>query len=93
MSFLLRAYNSSLARRPLATQMATAGTLPGMIRFGRESECDVAFLFGSGDVLAQQAIERKGAKHDVRAYSQETRRLVLTMSTVRANSAINIVRR
>ncbi|KAM0752217.1 integral membrane protein [Meredithblackwellia eburnea MCA 4105] len=46
MASLLRAYNTSLIRRPYATGSASA-----------------AFLFGAGDVLAQQAIEKK-EKHD-----------------------------
>ena len=27
-----------------------------------------AFLFGAGDIIAQQAIERQGKNHDVRCY-------------------------
>jgi len=48
MASLLRAYNTLLIRRPMATQCATA-----------------TVLFGAGDVIAQQAIEKRGIKgHD-----------------------------
>ncbi|KAL8280913.1 hypothetical protein RQP46_006592 [Phenoliferia psychrophenolica] len=47
MASLLRAYNASLIRRPVATQSATA-----------------AVLFGAGDVLAQQGVEKRGRDHD-----------------------------
>ncbi|GAA5908241.1 hypothetical protein JCM6882_006779 [Rhodosporidiobolus microsporus] len=47
MATLLRAYQSSLIRRPYIAGSATA-----------------AVLFGAGDVLAQQGIEKRGSKHD-----------------------------
>lgn len=30
-----------------------------------------AFLFGAGDVIAQQAIEHQGKNHDVRCYHRD----------------------
>lgn len=30
-----------------------------------------ALLFGAGDVIAQQAVDRKGLDHDVRPFSME----------------------
>ncbi|TGZ78682.1 hypothetical protein EX30DRAFT_133922 [Ascodesmis nigricans] len=47
MSGLLAAYQSQLAKRPLAVPIATT-----------------AFLFGTGDVISQQAIEKKGSAHE-----------------------------
>ncbi|KAH8827973.1 hypothetical protein DL96DRAFT_1130006 [Flagelloscypha sp. PMI_526] len=47
MASLLKAYNSALLRRPMATQCLTA-----------------AALFGTGDLIAQQVIEKRGKEHD-----------------------------
>ena len=42
--------------------------------------CLAAVLFGAGDVLAQQGIEKKGANHDVRSQIQRTLHLLRIMS-------------
>lgn len=55
-------------RRPVATQSATAG---GLLPFRQHYHCShphSAVLFGAGDVLAQQAIDKKGRDHDVGRY-------------------------
>lgn len=60
----------------------------------------IAFLFGAGDVLAQQGIEKRGKDHDVRralslspSFAREADRRAPLECTVYENSTISWIRR
>jgi hypothetical protein len=51
-----------------------------------------AVLFGAGDIIAQQAVERKQAQHDVRSMLV-SRSALADLCAVRADSTPDLLRR